>query len=168
MGHTVSRINSWRFAVCIGSLFVGLVTGCSNGNNPESALASANGTNLQRLANLYSAYQSEHDWRGPQDEAEFKAFLHSYNPANLQRIGIDPNNIDALFISERDGQPFKIRYGVAGNVMGSPEPVIFEATGAGGKRLVGFLNMEQREVDAGEYDALLSGKAPIAPQPGRR
>lgn len=165
--HTVSTTNSLHF-VCIGALLAGFVAGCSNSSNPESALASVNGTNLQRLANLYIAYQSENDWRGPADEAEFKEFLRNYNPANLQRIGIDPSKIDELFISERDGEPFKIRYGVAGSVMGSSEPVVFEATGDGAHRQVGFLNMTQREVDAAEYDALWAGKGSNLPQPARR
>jgi hypothetical protein len=156
-----------RFAVCFGTLFAVLVAGCSNSNNAESALASANGSNLQRLANLYLAYQSEHEWRGPQDEAAFKNFLHGIKPATLERIGIDPSQIDALFISERDGQPFKVRYGVPGNVMGSSEPVIFEANGDGTHRQVGFLNMTQREVDAAEYDALWSAKPSAKPAAAR-
>jgi hypothetical protein len=149
-------------------MLVGLVTGCSNSSDPVDTLASVNETNLQRLANLYFTYQSKHDWRGPADEAEFKSFLRGYNPAKLTRIGIDPNKIDDLFLSERDGQPFKIRYGIPGSSMGSSAPVIFEATGIGGKRLVGFLNMQQREVDAAEYDALWSSPATNAPPPDRR
>ncbi|MGD9632045.1 MAG: hypothetical protein AB7G28_15175 [Pirellulales bacterium] len=159
----MSRINSLHFSVGIGALLAVLVAGCSNGDDPASALANANGTNVQRLSNLYFTFQSEHDWRGPRDEAEFKTFLHSIDSAKLERIGIDPNNIDALFISERDGQPFAIRYGVQGSVMGSAEPVVFEAAGDGNKRLVGFLNMTQREVDPAEYDALKSGQIPAAP-----
>lgn len=160
----MSRFSSPQFALSIASLLVTLAIGCSSGNKAASALADANSSNVQRLANLYFTFQSEHEWRGPQDETEFKTFLRSVNPAKLERIGIDPNNIDALFISERDGQPFAIRYGVPGSVMGSAEPVIFEATGDGGKRQVGFLNMTQREVDAAEYDALKSGKVVAAPQ----
>ncbi|MGD9922416.1 MAG: hypothetical protein AB7V13_13380 [Pseudorhodoplanes sp.] len=159
----MSRINSLHFSVGIGALLAVFVAGCSNGDNPASALADANGTNIQRLSNLYFTFQSEHEWRGPRDETEFKSFLHSIDPAKLERIGIDASNIDALFISERDGQPFAIRYGVQGNVMGSSEPVVFEATGDGGKRLVGFLNMTQREVDPAEYDALKSGQVAAAP-----
>lgn len=166
--HAVSRIRYLHYTVCISLLLTAFVAGCSNGDNSESALANANGTNLQRLANLYIAYQTEHDWRGPQDEPAFKTFLKGVKAATLERIGIDPNQIDALFISERDGQPFKIRYGVAGSVMGSSEPVVFEATGDGTTRQVGFLNMQQRAVDATEYDALWSGKATNPPQPARR
>lgn len=139
-------------------VLVGVLTGCSRGIDPDQAIARFNETNLQRLANLYFTYQSKHDWRGPADEAEFKAFLRGYNPRKLTRIGIDPNAIDDLFVSERDGQPFKIRYSVAGSAMGSSEPVIFESFGVGGNRLIGFLNMKQREVDAAEYETLWASK----------
>ena len=108
-----------------------MLVGCSSRTDPDSAIASVNETNLQRLANLYFTYQSKHEWRGPANEAEFKSFLRKYNPAKLTRIGIDPNAIDGLFISERDGEPFKIRYGVVGSAMGCSEPVIFESTGDG-------------------------------------
>ncbi len=40
---------------------------------------------------------------------------------------------------------------------GSAEPAVFEATGSNGKRMVGFLNMVQKEVDAADYDTLWAG-----------
>jgi hypothetical protein len=163
---TGSHVGALGWCLLLGGcLLTGVLSGCSNGSDPSAAIARVNETNLQRLANLYFTYQSKHNWRGPGDEAEFKAFLRSYNPDKLTRIGIDPNKLDELFVSERDGQPFKIRYGVPGSAMGSSEPVIFEATGTNGTRLVGFLNMEQREVDAAEYDALWSAAPkPAAPR----
>jgi hypothetical protein len=160
----VPKINATRFAVFCGCLLGGMLVGCSSRTDPDSAIASVNETTLQRLANLYFTYQSKHEWRGPANEAEFKSFLRGYNPRKLTRIGIDPNAIDDLFISERDGQPFKIRYGVVGSAMGSAEPVVFESTGDGERRLVGFLNMQQREVDEAEYNALWSATAVPAPQ----
>lgn len=122
--------------------------------DPADLLAAANDSNIQRLANLYEAFQSRHNWQGPQDEEEFKAFLKGWNPKKLSNIGVDPKTIDQVFISERDGEPFKVRYGIPGHVMGSDAPVIFESTGIDGKRRVGFLNMTTREVDAAEYDRL--------------
>lgn len=141
-----------------------MLLGCTGRTDPDSAIASVNETNLQRLANLYFTFQSKHDWRGPANEDEFKSFLRGYNPEKLTRIGIDPNAIDKLFISERDGEPFRIRYRVVGSAMGSSEPVIFESKGDGRNRLVGFLDMRQREVDETEYDALWSATASPAPQ----
>ena len=129
------------------------------------AVAKANATNIQRLTNLYLAYQTDKAWVGPPDEAKFKEFLHAFNPDKLKRIGIDPASIDALFVSDRDGQPFKVRYGVKGNVMGSFEPVVFESVGVDGKRQVGCLDMSTREVDDAEYEGLWSGKTKAAPVP---
>ncbi len=142
-----------------------LLAGCSGGPDAEDALASANSNNIQRLANLYFTYQTKHEFRGPPDEAAFKEFIRTYNPQKLARIGVDPSAVDALFTSERDGQPYKIRYGVQGSIMGSSEPVVFESVGVDGQREVGFLNMTQREVDDAEYETLWSGKArSAAPQ----
>jgi hypothetical protein len=156
-------MNATRFLVLGGCLFSGLVAGCSSHTDPDSAIASVNQTNIERLANLYVTYQSQHDWHGPANEADFKSFLRGYNTHKLTRIGIDPNAIDKLFISERDGKPFKVRYGVLGSAMGSSAPVVFESTGNGGKRLVGFLDMQQREVDESEYKSLWSATTSEAP-----
>ena len=136
---------------------IGVFAGCVRRIDPNEAIARVNEINIQRLANLYFTYQMKNEWKGPADEAEFKEFLSSYNPKKLSRIGIDPNAIDELFVNERDGQPFKIRYSVAGSAMGSSEPVIFESVGVRGKRMVGFLNMMQREVDEAEYNDLWTG-----------
>lgn len=95
--------------------------------------------------------------------ATFKEFICNYNGEKLDRIGIDQGLIDELFVNERDGQPFKIRYSVPGSAGGSSEPVIFESLGENGTRIIAFLNMTQREVDEAEYDVLWAGKAQAAP-----
>ena len=87
------------------------LTGCGS-ESAESALAKNNETNIQRLSNLYFSFQMKNGWKGPKDEQDFKAFLNSFSPKKLERIGIDPARIDDLFVSGRDGQPFKVRYGV--------------------------------------------------------
>ena len=155
--------SSWRIAFL---LMIGFFCGCSGRLDPDQAIARVNETNLQRLANLYLTYQMKNGWQGPADEAEFKQFIRSYSKKKLIRIGIDPETIDKLFISDRDGQPFKIRYAVAGSAMGSAEPVIFESLGTGGKRMVGFLNMEQHQVDEAEYENLWEGGTKPAPDRG--
>ena len=149
---------SVKFLLLGGLVAVTAVVGCSQ-SSPESTLASLNSSNVQRLVNLYFAYQKKNEFNGPKDEQDFRQFLQGISSEKLQRIGVDPASIDGIFVSERDGQPFKIRYGVKGNIRGSDEPVVFEAQGVDGKRMVGFLNMTQREVDAAEYDQLWSGKA---------
>lgn len=152
---------------CFALLLLILLSGCRGEIDANSAVAEVNDTNLQRLGSLYFAYQAKHHWQGPEDEEQFKEFLHNYNPDKLSRMGVDPNAIDELFISERDGEPFKIRYSVAGSAMGSSEPVIFESVGVNGKRMVGFLNMERQEVDQQQYEELWQGKAASLESPGR-
>jgi hypothetical protein len=164
----VPNIKLTRFVVLCVCLLAGVLFGCGSRTDPDSAIARVNATNIQRLANLYFTFQSQHEWRGPVDEAEFKSYLRKYDPHKLSRIGVDPNALDKLFISEGDGQTFKIRYGVLGSAMGSSAPVIFESAGNGKRRLVGFLDMQQREVDESEYDALWSAKPSNAPHREKR
>ncbi len=140
-------------------LWLAPLVGCGGSVDPAEALARANETNLQRLTSLYWAYQVENDWKGPADEEAFKAFISGHGEKKLQRIGVDVNQIDGLFVNDRDGEPLKIRWGVPGNMMGSTEPVVFEATGVDGKRMVGFLNMQREEVEAARYEALWAGEA---------
>lgn len=159
MSHYATANGSGR--LCLGLLLCALAS-CSGSDDGTAGLAQANSTNLDRLANLYFTYQTKNEFRGPPDEASFKEFIRNFNAQKLARIGVDPKNVDALFSSERDGQSFKLRYGVKGSAMGSSEPVIFEATGVDGKRRVGFLNMTARDVDQAEYDSLWAGKGPAA------
>lgn len=137
-------------------LVLGLLNGCGSDLNPNDAVAAANTNNIQRLSNLYLAFQSENGWVGPPDDSSLKEFIRGLPTNTLTRIGIEPNNVDSIFISDRDGQPFKLRYKVVGSMMGSTEPVVFESEGVDGQRMVGFLNMTQRDVDSAEYDSLFA------------
>ncbi len=152
--------------LCVLSLLFSLccLAGCGSGATPESAIADANQSNIQRLANLYMMYQVQHKFQGPKDETEFKTFLRGIDPEVLKPMGIEPDGIDELFICEQDREPFQIRYGVASGPRGSKEAVIFQKTGSSGKRMVAFLNMVQREVEDAEYESLFSAKPNNKPQ----
>jgi hypothetical protein len=152
-------------AYCLVASFCLVVSGCGGNFDSDSAVAANNSTNMQRLANLYVAYQMKNNSAGPGNESEFRQFIENFPSVKLDRMGITLDQVDGLFVNERDGEAFKIRYNVQGSLMGSNEPVIFEAVGRGDKRMVGFLNMTQREVDSTEYDALWSGQ--IKPEPTR-
>jgi hypothetical protein len=60
--------------------------------------------------------------------------------------------------SERDEQPFVIRYGVNGG-LGSKDAVVFEKVAVDGLRQVGFTNGPVEEMAAAEYEQHLQGKA---------
>lgn len=139
------------------SLMLVCSVSCGAGDRSGSAIASVNRDNLQRLANLYDRFQLGHRWKGPKSEAEFKEFINGLDDSTLTRMGVSKSEVDALFISERDGQPFKIKWGVQGASRGAPKPVVFEQMGVSGKRRVGFTGMKQEEVESDEYDQLLAG-----------
>ena len=105
-------------------------TGCGGPPTAEEAIAEANNSNIKRVANLYSMVQMRagRQFAGPQDEEEFKKVLSETAPLILERMGVDPSSIDSVFVSERDGEPFTIRYGIVGSPYGCQEPAIFEKT----------------------------------------
>ncbi|MEM7456007.1 MAG: hypothetical protein AAF456_16780 [Planctomycetota bacterium] len=149
-------------SICLVAL---LLSGCDNSVSPEDAIADANNSNIKRVANMYNMYLGQNSFQGPADEATFKDWLKNANAEHLKTMGVDVADLEASFVSERDNEPFVIRYGVNGSTRGSQEPVVFEATGVEGKRMVGFLNMVQREVESSEYDQLLNGGAAAANGP---
>ncbi len=134
------------------------LTGCG-GADAKSMIANANDMNVKRLATLYSIFHNKNNLKGPKNEGQLRAFVESQDPNLLKRGSIDPAKLDELFISERDGEPFVIRYRVNTVVFGPPLPVIFEATGVDGLRQVGFCNGPMQEVDEDEYERLLAGEA---------
>jgi hypothetical protein len=152
-----------RWAAAAGAAFL-LAASAGCGPDVAAQVAAMNKSNIQRLANIYSAHQNFKGGRGPADEAEFKTFIKEFDPAKLKMMAIDPNNMDALFTSERDNQPFAIRYGVGGG-RGSEDPVVFEQEGKEGKKQVGYTGKAQVEtVDETTYASLWAGQkaAPAA------
>ena len=135
-----------------------LLTGCGADNDPNSLVSRANKDNIQRLGNLYGSYQSRHGWVGPKDKETFVEFIQSFHESKLERMGVDPTDIEGLFLSPRDNEEFKIRYSVKGG-MGASAPVIFEVTGVDGLRKVAFTAMRNEEADTERYDLLWSGEA---------
>ena len=122
-----------------------------------------NKSNIQRVANLYTAFQTYKGGRGPATEAEFKEFIGQFDKEKLQMMGVNPGDLGGLFTSERDGKPFKVRYGVGGG-RGAVAPVAFEQDGKDGKRQVAFTgNTKVEDVDATTYDQLWAGKSGTEP-----
>lgn len=137
---------------------VAILVGCG-GFDAQSAMQEQSATNAQRMATLYVQHQRANQGAGPKDEAKFRQYIESINPKLLERIGVDPNQIDALFASERDGEELEIRYGVKGNAMSAPEPVVFEKTGVDGVRLVAFTGQKLEQIsDDTKYQELLKRK----------
>jgi hypothetical protein len=146
-----------------------VVTGCT-ANNIAQGVANANNNNIKRVANFYAGYAMHNGTQGPKNVEELKRFLQDTVPADkFEMIGVDPKNIDATFVSERDHKPFNIRWDIVVPPT-SAVPLVFEADGVGGKKQVCDSGGQVREVDDAEYQRLWGAKtsaaAPIGPPPG--
>jgi len=149
-----------RSIVGLVALAVAMLAGCGGGFNSATAIQDLNATNAQRLANLYVSHQQHNRGAGPKNEDAFKAYIKQVNPVLLERIGVDPNQVDALFTSDRDGEKLEVRYGIKGFTTSEPEPVVFEKTGVDGVRLVAFTRRDAEQVsDDAEYKSLLNSKS---------
>jgi hypothetical protein len=152
----------YYFQIPIGVAAVTLaagLSGCSSGKNIANELAAMNGSNIQRLSNLYAAFQNYNSGRGPNDEAEFKKFVSDFDAEKLKMMGVDKNGV---FTSERDRKPFKIRY-KAGGGRGAVVAVVFEQEGSGGLKQVGYTGGKVDDVDDSTYRTLWAGNGDSAP-----
>jgi hypothetical protein len=158
------RVITKRLPAVFAAAGLGLgLAGCSQ-DQTASQVSAMNATNLQRLTNLYAAYMAAHGWQGPKTEADLKEFIKAFDPNKLAMMHVDAANVDAIFVSERDGKPFKVRYGQGGGP-GAAVAVTFEQEGHEGKKQVGLTNGTQEDADPARYNELWSGKA--APSGGR-
>jgi hypothetical protein len=141
-------------AILLATISLTTVVGCM-GDQVASQVAAKNDSSIKRVTNLYYAYQRSHGWQGPKDEKALRDFVaeHGLPPENFRMMGIDEGHLDSLFISDRDGKPFKIRYGVGGG-MGVTDAITFENQGIDGKRYVAFLGPVVEEVDNAKYNEL--------------
>ncbi|MEQ8208823.1 MAG: hypothetical protein RH917_03245 [Lacipirellulaceae bacterium] len=151
--YRVAAIHSC-FAFLISAVVVAL-PGC--GDPIVDGVAAMNKTKLQQLYNCYKLYSNNHGYQGPVDKETLTTFLlQDQFKTNLKRMQIDRENLDALFLNDRDGKPFKVRWAVNGF---GDKAVIFEEEGVNGMRWVAL--QEAREVDAKEYEALWTGKQKV-------
>lgn len=135
-------------------LVISLMPGCGG----SDALTSPTAVKLRALGNFYLEYALGNGNTGPANEKAFKKHLRNAPDFNLKNYGLDPNNIDSAFVSERDGEPFVILYGVKiSEISPTAAPLIaYEKTGQNGKRLVGFANAKVEEVDEARLEALMA------------
>ena len=134
-------------------------SGCGRTYDSKGAIAKLNATNAQRLSTLYVMFQRSNRGKGPPNEKAFREYISSIGAHLLARISVEPDNLDPLFISDRDGQPLVIKWKKPGNDRSPPEPVVFEQEGVGGKRIVAFTGGKFEEVeDQAAYQQLLEKK----------
>ena len=97
--------------------------------------------NLQVLASLYGRYITQHRGQPPPDEAALRKFIPTLSPDELRAMGVDTSNLDKLFTSPRDGQPYVVSYRQSAAV------IAYEREGKDGKRTVAYPNARVEEAD---------------------
>lgn len=153
-------------AMLVAVVAVAWCGGCSDGN-VRRQVAAMNDSRIKQLANLFRFYQATNGWVGPKDEATLRAFTATAPQKNLAMMGIDPTRFDELLVSDRDGKPFRVRWGVSIGPL-EEQAVVFEAEGREGKRFVAYTGARAEEVAADRYERLWNGEAvtaSVAPAP---
>jgi hypothetical protein len=129
--------------------------------------------NGRRVAVMYARFMNSpkepvrgpDGFKGPKDEAELRSFIAAIPQDALTELGITDPQAAGLFVSERDGKPFRVRYGITGPVS-TTYAIIAEAEGVGGRVKVYKTDGGALEVPAGEADAYLEGKHDAKYDPG--
>lgn len=146
-------------AFSVTTLLLAFVGGCFSDSSAERMVRDANRSNIQRLTNLYTRHQMQRGSQGPKNEQEFRKYIEGVDKETLEKMDIDLAQIDDLFTSERDNQPFEIRYGVRSSFREGMVGLVFEAEGVGGVRQVGFSTIAIKEIeDDSLYSDLRQGK----------
>ena len=143
-----------RAIITVLGLFVLSLAGCS-----DDALRSPTAVKMSGLANAYLDHVVGANG-SPPDQAAFKKHLKGLRASVQYDYHVDPANIDAFFISERDNEPFVVTYGQGvGKISGDSKHVIaHEKTGKNGKRLVVFTSTKVDIVNEAELERLKAAK----------
>jgi Tfp pilus assembly protein PilE len=116
--------------------------------------------NLQALAVFYGRYISQHRGKSPSNIEELKTWLKKQDSEQFESMNVDPNNLDALFTSPRDNQPFGFVFTASAmnpGPDGKGSVVIYEQKGVGGRRLVAYTTTQIEEVDEATFKRLVPG-----------
>ena len=93
----------------------------------------------------------------PRDANQFKDFLRKLDKTTLDGHGVDPNDLDKLLTSSRDGKPFvwcdRKYMGTAASPVGAV--MIYEQDGKDGKRMVAYEVGKIEEVDQATFKQLV-------------
>ena len=140
----------WRFAVLFS--FCVVAAGCQGKTAGELAPVESN---VKNIAIFYGRYMSQNRGRTPPDEATLKKFIASHPATEL--AALKATDVDQLFVSPRDKQPYVVRYGATlppPSPTGSPV-IAYEKDGVGGRRFVAFANAGVEELDDARFQQLV-------------
>jgi hypothetical protein len=143
---------------CAVGFLAGIVLLSAAGCTDVEAVQEQSST-IKPLAVLYGKYVGEHRGQPPAGEAEFKAYIEASGKPILEANKI--SDVESLFTSSRDHQPYVILYGpLTGPPGPAGQPVFaYEKVGVNGKRYVASSLGAVEEVDEAGFKKVV----PAAP-----
>jgi hypothetical protein len=172
MNGSCIRARSWLLAALLAT---GAAAGCQQAAEQQmkDAYRREFRENGRRLAAFYSRFMSSptkpvagpNGFSGPKDESELRSFIAASPSTALEEMGIKSAEAAELFMSERDGLPFRVRYGIKGS-LSTAYVVLCEAKGVNGRVKVFRIDGSSVEVAADDAAAYMEGKHDTAHDPG--
>jgi hypothetical protein len=152
--HLRSIFQTWRWAVL--AVAICALAGCNRGPTKESLATGEK--QILKIATLYQDFRSAHQGRNPKDAQELKDWAKTLKKEELTKRGVD--NLDEVFISSRDNQPYVlVKPEAAKPGQGGRPPMLwaYEQTGVDGKRMgVGAMG-NAFEMDEEQFKQYTSG-----------
>ena len=147
---------------CTALLFLATLLFCGCGSGRRE-LKDIYDTNIKKAHLCYTIFMEQHSYRGPKNKAELIQYISEDQTGRFfaERAGIAVDDLDSVFISSRDGEPFVFRFGLRGI---ANHAVVFEKTGVEGMRYVAL--GRPIEVDEETYNGYLEGD--IKPERGNQ
>ena len=135
-------MDSTRGLATRGFLIAVLVAGCSH----DTSGVARQESNLKKLALFFGQYQGQHRGAWAADEKSLKDFIRAQE---MMLKSQEITDVDGLFVSERDHQPYVILYGgeLGTDGPGGSPVVAYEKQGVAGKRYVASSLGAVEEVD---------------------
>jgi hypothetical protein len=140
--HRVQRVKNLVATLAL----LGILVGAGCGKNPPKE-----NVTLRQLAVQYGKYVSQNEGMGPPGPKEFKDFIK-------QNATVPVEDVENLFISPRDKQPYVVYYNLqlsVPNSKGGPA-IAHEQVGVNGKRLVALMTTRVEEADEDRFNELVS------------
>ena len=146
------NLSSW-----VGRLLVLCLASSLAGCGGQKGEVSQVQTNLAWLGNMYGKYIGQHKGETPKTIDDFRKFVESKTSAEqLARLKVA--NVNELFISPRDGKPFRmVSYEkIPAHAGGEPPPVVlYEEAGQGSERIVVYLGGGTGRLDDAKLQSML-------------
>lgn len=146
--HRTSR-RGWVNITCLAALLTSMI-GC--GGEPPAPTAEEQ-QDLKAIAVLYGTYSGMNRGGVPQSADDMKAFAAALKQNGQVPMGLDLEDIESVFVSPRDNQPYVLLFGNTGPATGTygDRVIAYEQTGKDGMRQIAFSNTEVIDASAEDF-----------------